>query len=458
MPEADVDPLRWSVADLISAFREGTLSPVEVAEMSLARIEVVDDVLHAFVRVTADLAREQAAAAEAAYRSDEAGPLAGVPVSVKDAFHLAGHPTSLGSLHHIDGVAAKDSGAVRRLRAAGAVFPGKTNVSEFCQSGTTDNLLGPDTANPWDPDRTPSGSSGGAVASVAAGICPLAIGSDGGGSIRNPAAFTGLVGLKPTIGCLADEGGFEVFSPFISHGPLAWRVDDARRLYSVLLDRPVKRQDTSPQRIAWCPRPEGRPVAPGVADRSVDAIAALSGLGHRVEEIDLPLAGWSRGFGDQIIAEEHRRRGSLLADPDRLTEYVRLTLAAGPSLTDADLERAEDAQVDHRAAVDSVFESHDLIATPATAVPAFPLGERPSEIDGVAVGSLWGAFPFAVPFNVSGHPAIVVPVGMADGLPVAIQLVGAARRDALLLDVSEQLEEELALELWRHELPRERVA
>lgn len=141
------------------------------------------------VLATPELSRREAVAAEAAYRNGRPGPLAGVPVSIKDAFHIEGHVTTLGSLAHTNDVARHDSGAVRRLRRAGAVIVGKTNVPEFCQSATTDNLLGPDTANPFDPDRTAGGSSGGAAASVAAGACTLGLGSDGGGSIRIPAAF-----------------------------------------------------------------------------------------------------------------------------------------------------------------------------------------------------------------------------------------------------------------------------
>ena len=157
----DDGPLWWPVQRLVDAYRSGSLSPVEVSELAQARIAEVNPTLHAFVLPTPELARGQAAEAETAYRNGSAGPLAGVPISIKDAFHIEGHVTTLGSLAHTDDVARHDSGAVRRLRRAGAVVVGKTNVSEFCQSATTDNLLGPDTANPFDPRRTAGGSSGG---------------------------------------------------------------------------------------------------------------------------------------------------------------------------------------------------------------------------------------------------------------------------------------------------------
>ena len=260
----DDSPLWWPASRLVSAYRDRTMSPVEVAELAQKRIDEINPTLHAFILPTPELAHRQAGAAEAAYRNGRAGPLAGVPVSIKDAFHIEGHVTTLGSLAHAGEMAGTDSGAVSRLRRAGAVFVGKTNVSEFCQSATTDNLLGPDTANPFDPSRTAGGSSGGAAASVASGTCTLGLGSDGGGSIRIPASFCGLVGFKPTYGTIDDAGGFKAFSPFISVGPLARTVADARCLHTVL-DAGGSGNTTTPdavgaRRVAWCPNPEGRPV------------------------------------------------------------------------------------------------------------------------------------------------------------------------------------------------------
>ena len=226
--------------------------------------------------------KRQAAAAEAAYRNGSPGPLA-VRVSIKDAFHIEGHVTTLGSLAHAGDVARHDSGAVRRLRRAGAVIVGKTNVPEFCQSATTDNLLGPDTANPFDSGRTAGGSSGGAAASVASGACTLGLGSDGGGSIRIPASFCGLVGLKPTYGAVDDAGGFQAFSPFISAGPLARCVADARYMHSVLSVDGIATAGTpagtGPRCIAWCPNPEGRPVDTALGDVVASAVHKLAASG-----------------------------------------------------------------------------------------------------------------------------------------------------------------------------------
>ncbi|MYA84820.1 MAG: amidase [Acidimicrobiaceae bacterium] len=443
----DDSPLWWPVQRLVDAYRCGSLSPVEVSELAQARIAEVNPTLHAFVLPTPELAHRQAAAAEKAYRNGDAGPLAGVPVSIKDAFHISGHVTTLGSLAHADDVARHDSGAVRRLRRAGAVVVGKTNVPEFCQSATTDNLLGPDTANPFDPSRTAGGSSGGAAASVASGTCTLGLGSDGGGSIRIPASFCGLVGFKPTYGTINDDRGFRAFSPFISVGPLARSVADARCLHSVLSVGGAGTADSSPAlsqyRIAWCPRPEGRPIDTGVSNAAAAAVAQLAACGHDVSPVELDLGGWEEIFGPLVLAEEGERRGHLLRGPHELTWYHRRSLMAAERLGPGVVSAARSALAQYRERVDRHFRDYDVIVTPATATTAFDLGCRPQAINGEPVARLWGAFPFAVPFNVSGHPAVVLPAGFVDGLPAAIQLVGRYGSDNELLSLAEQLETEL---------------
>ncbi|WP_347350172.1 amidase [Intrasporangium sp.] len=444
------DDLPWrSIARLVASYRSRELSPVEVTETFLTRIEQLDPQLHSFVRVTPELALGQARAAERAYaEGGQVGPLAGVPVSVKDAFHVSGVVTTLGSLVYRDQVAKHDSGVVRRLRAAGGVFLGKTNTAEFGQSATTDNLLGPDTGNPWDPTRTPGGSSGGAAASVAAGLATVAVGSDGGGSIRIPAAFTGLYGLKPSPGVVPDEKGFRAMTDFVSGGPLASRVADARVMLGVLADRDLARRTvTGPLRVAYCPRPEGRPVDPGVAAAVEQASRAMSLLGHVVTQTDLPVQGWEEIFGPLVLEDEHRERGHLLERfADELTRYERSSLRAALRLDPSDVARAHDALPEYRQRIDRLFDDYDILLTPTNAVPAFPLGQRPTQIAGRDVDALWGAFPFAVPFNTAGVTAASVPCGLADGLPVGAQLVARAGREHFLLDVSEDLEEVLGFD------------
>jgi Asp-tRNA(Asn)/Glu-tRNA(Gln) amidotransferase A subunit family amidase len=446
MPE--IAALALPVAALVAAFRSGEISPVAVCEAALERAEAVDPVLHAFVRTTPVIARAQARAAETAYRNGSAASLAGVPVSVKDTFAVEGVVTTCGSLLHDPAPARADSGAVARLRAAGAVFVGKTATAEFGQSATTDGRLGPDTGNPWDPGRTPGGSSGGAAASVGARSCTAALGSDGGGSIRIPAAFCGLVGLKPTYGRCRDEGGFRGMSAFVCPGPLARSVADARAVYAVLADDPGERRAIAPLRIAWCARPEGRPVDPellAIVEGALRSAASL--LGAEVVPADLPLDGWNDAFGPIVLAEELAERGHLEARADQLSDYERRSLEQARALDPALLAAAPAVHAAVQGAVDGVLARYDLIATPATAVPAFPLGERPREIAGERVSRLWGAFPFSVPFNVSGHPALSLPVGLAAGLPVGLQLVGRRREDHALLDAAAAIEEALGLTL-----------
>jgi Asp-tRNA(Asn)/Glu-tRNA(Gln) amidotransferase A subunit family amidase len=432
-----------SVAELGAAYRAGTCTPVEVTEALLERIDRLDGHLHSFIEVTRKLALAQAADAGRRIAAGDPAPLLGIPVSIKDAFHIEGVVTTLGSLLHRNHVAKADSGVVRRLRMAGAVFIGKTNTAEFGQSATTDNLLGPDTANPWDVGRTPGGSSGGAAASVAAGLATVAIGSDGGGSIRIPAAFTGVYGVKPSPGLCLDEKGFRAMTDFVSPGPLARSVADARVVLGVLADRSYRRgRPPRRLRIGYTPRPEGRPVDPDVI-KVVEATAqALETLGHHVIETELPLGGWQDVFGPLVLDDEHRERGHLLAHhPESLTRYGRASLRAALALDPAVVQRARQLLPAYRRHVDELFAQYDVLLTPTVAVPAFPLRQRPDAIDGEPVEHLWGAFPFAVPFNVAGVPAASVPCGFAAGLPVGAQLVTPSGTEEFLLNVSEQLEE-----------------
>ena len=441
-------PLYWPVAALIAAYRAGRLSPVEVADEVLARIDRLNPSLHAYLVRFDDLTRRQAREAEGAYRAGRALPLSGVPISIKDTFPLAGAVTTFGSAVHRHNVTQQDSGVVRRLRDSGAVFTGKTNTAEFGQSATSDNRLGPEAANPWDTARTLGGSSGGAAVSVAAGLASVALAADGGGSIRIPASFTGLLGFKPTYGLIPDEDGLPAMSDFVCPGPLARCAADARAFLGALLGRRMSRAGAGGGlRIAWCPRPEGRPVDPGVAATVSTAVASLEALGHEVVETALPLEGWNRAFGPLVLAEERRERGDLLERfPDALSDYVRRSLAAAQTLTEGEIAAARAAHRRYRARIAALFETWDAIATPATAVTAFPFDKRPKRIAGREVDWLWGAFPFAVPFNVSGNPAVSLPCGLADGLPVGLQLVMPLNADERLLDLAEDVEDALAFD------------
>lgn len=441
----DGSPLFWPVAELVAAYRAGTLSPVDVTAEALDRIAAFDSQLHAYVTVTPEVALEQARDAERRYRAGEAGPaLLGVPTSIKDLFQMRGVATSLGSLVYRDAIAEADSQIVAALRAGGATFLGKTNTAEFGQSATTENLLGLGCGNPWAPARTAGGSSGGAAASVGAGLASVALGSDGGGSIRIPAALCGLVGLKPTYGTVPGDAAFRAMTAFSCPGPIARSVADARAFMSVLWDGGAVRQKPARQKIAWCPRPQGRPVDPGVAAATRAAAQLLADLGHDVHEVELPLEGWMEAFGPLVLADEWEHRGHLLAeDADALTRYARKSIQAAERVSAADVEQARGHMAAFRSRIDALFAEYDLVVTPTVATTAFPMGERPATIDGQPVDALWGPFPFTAPFNVAGTPAVSLPCGLADGLPAGLQIVGPAGSDALLLDVGEELEEAL---------------
>lgn len=319
-------------------------------------------------------------------------------------------------------------GAVRRLREAGAVFVGKTNTPEFGQSATTENLLGDGCRNPWNPSRTAGGSSGGGAVSVAVGMASLALASDGGGSIRIPAAFCGLFGIKPTFGLVEDEDGFLGMTDFACPGPVARRVADARIFLAVLARaRFARRHIEKTLRVAWCPRPEGRPVDRRVSALTLAAAETLASLGHEMEEVELPVDGWQEIFRILVLADEWRFRGELYATAaDRLTDYERKTLEAAEPLAPAQIAEARQALGEYRARFADFFEAYDLIVTPTTATVTFPLGRRPRTIAGEAVDRLWGAFPFTPMFNVAGCPAASVPCGLVEGLPAGIQLIAPA--------------------------------
>jgi len=442
----DGSPIFWPIPELVAAYRDGRVSPVEVTAEALERIGALDTRLHSYVTVTPELALAQARDAERRYRAGGAWPpLLGVPMSIKDLFEVRGVATSLGSVVYRETISPADAPVVGALRNAGAVFLGKSNTAEFGQSATTENLLGPGCGNPWDAARTAGGSSGGAAASVGAGLASVALGSDGGGSIRIPAALCGLVGLKPTYRSAPDGAGFRAMTAFSCPGPITRSVGDMRPFLQATLGDGFARRPAPRSKIAWCPRPQGHPVEPGVASATRAAVQVLGDLGHDVREVDLPLDGWMEAFGPLILADEWEHRRHLLEHHgDALTEYARRSIKAGERIGAAEVLQAHDRMAEFRARVEALFSDYDLVVTPTTATTAFPIGERPRTIDGQEVDPLWGPFPFTTAFNVAGVPAVSLPCGLADGLPVGLQVVGPTGGEARLLDVCEDLEDALA--------------
>ncbi len=440
---------------MAAAIAKGELSPVDLIDWHLDRIERLNPSLNAFVTVQADQAR--AAASEARERIAAHGPrspIDGLPFTIKDSFDVAGLPTRCGSLFQPDTPAAADSAVMRRMRHAGAVLLGKSNVPEFLASYETDNHLTGRTNNPWDLDRTPGGSSGGEAAAIASGMSPAGIGSDGGGSIRMPAHFTGIAGLKPTPGRISGYGHV----PPLVHpmglvtvvGPMARTAADLRILFDVLagydpLDPfsvPVApRQPAAPFRIGLIEQYGAVPVQPEIRE----AVRRAASLLDAVEPF--PTTGlerapnlWSFLFSelparitrDRIAGREHDAHWTSTEFLYRALEKPEPTARRVVDvLAERDRLRAELARR---------MRDVPFLLTPACGITAFKHGER-RWATGVKDIGLFEAMMPLVPFNLLGLPALVIPCGRSrEGLPIGVQLVGRPFEDEALLDLGIRLE------------------
>ena len=437
----------------VAAVRAGTTTARAAVQASLDRIAAVDGRLGAYQVVRAE--RALAEADEVDRRTDLAElPLAGLPVAVKDNLPVSGEPLRDGSAGSDPAPQGEDHEVVRRLRAAGAVVVGLTRVPELCVFGATDSVYGV-TRNPWDPSRTPGGSSGGSAAAVAAGTVAAAHGNDGMGSIRIPAACCGLVGLKPGLGTVPAGIGVSSWAGMAENGPLATTVADCALLLSVLADRPELAEvapPAEPLRVALslrAPAP-ATPVDRQWADATRRTADALAGAGHTVREADPPYstsmmlaatARWMTGTAEDLAA---------LAFPDRAEARVRRHAALGRRLQSRGIPR-ESGRERWRRAAEGFFADHDVLLTPALAqrpLPSVRWGQR-SWLANVTSNSRYA--PFAAPWNLAGWPAMTVPAGVhSQGTPVAVQLVTRPGGEALLLAVAAQLEQ---LRPWQRLAP-----
>lgn len=441
-------------------FRRRELSPLEVTGVILERIGRLNPELNAFLTVTVERALDDARAAEHAYGGNgEPGPLAGIPISIKDLTPTKGIRTTMGSLLFEDWVPEEDGPFVERVNAAGAVMLGKTNTPEFGWKGDSGNrLIGP-THNPWKHGRTAGGSSGGAAAAVAAGLGPLAQGSDGAGSVRIPAGFCGIFGLKPSFGLVAYYPPSSVEA--LSHlGPMTRTVRDAALLLDVVgqydsRDRNSYAHDTdflaacnggiAGLRVAWSPDLGFASVDPEVREITARAAQRLTELGAHVEEVTPTMPDpWDILDTMWLSAQAGRHRDNFeqvrdKVDPGRIPLIERGRELTAMDLYDAYVRRTEYYHAWRRFLDDG---GYDLLVTPQLPVTAFPAGDNhPGTIDGREVGYLnWTAFTY--PFNLTGHPAATVPCGFAsDGLPVCLQFVGRWRDDATVLRAAAAYEE-----------------
>ena len=448
-----------SAVDIATLVREKKISPVEVTESFLARIDTINPHINAYVTSTPQLARAAAKHAEAAVMAGAAlGPLHGVPFSVKDLVFTAGVRTTAGSQVFRDFIPDVDSVVVARLKAAGGIMLGKTNTPEFGYKATTENLVFGETRSPWALDKTPGGSSGGAGAATAAGLAPLSIGTDGGGSIRIPASFSGIYGLKPTFGRVPNLPGFGGWHSLAHTGPMTRTVADAALMMDVIAlpderDRfslPVGNQTFSQAvqsyprklRIGWTRDLGYAAVDPRVITVIEKAPSVFREIGWEVEEAHPGFSDPVEIFNTTVRAENYVVAGDLLSrHADLLDPGMRVFAQVGAGITALDYLRAEQERSKLYAQLASFFETYDLLVTPTVAVPPFMINTRPREIAGRKVHVI-GWIAFTYPFNLTGNPAASVPCGWTDdGLPIGLQIIGRRCADALVLQASAAFEQ-----------------
>ncbi|MBM3944980.1 MAG: amidase, partial [SAR202 cluster bacterium] len=435
----------------------------ELTEMYFQRIDKLDGRLNNYLTLNRDEAMQQAKSAEqAVMKGGKLGALHGLPISIKDLEITKGLRTTGGSLAYKDRVTDEDSIIVERIRKAGAVILGKTNTPEFGLIGRTENRLGDPCRNPWNPERTTGGSSGGAGGSVIAGLCALAQGSDGGGSIRIPSSYCGVYGIKPTLGRTPRYGGrnaARLTNHFSQLGPMTRTVRDSAVLLQVLAGydpRDVNSLRDTPQdyvaavgkpvkgmRFAWSRNYGYAAVDPEVAEVCEKAAKVFEGLGCVVDEVDFKLESPFDSFWPIYCAMAFASYGYLLADHAAdLTDYGREYIEFGATVTGADYARALGGMDRVRNQLTEVLTKYDFLLSPTMAVPPFEHGKPPTTIAGKKADPFWGFLPFTYPINMAGNPAASIPAGFSkDKLPIGLHIVGRRGDEASIFTASAAFEQ-----------------
>jgi len=453
------EPLYYrSARALRDAIAAGELSAVEVVEAHLERIEAVNPAVNAIVTLVPERALEEAAAADAhAARGERLGLLHGLPVAVKDLMDTAGIRTTYGSPIYADHLPAADALIVQRLRAAGAIVVGKTNAPEFGAGSHTFNQVFGATRNPWDLGRSAGGSSGGAAAALAAGMVPIADGSDLGGSVRNPASFCNVVGLRPSPGRVASTRPGDGWEPMSLLGPMARSVDDAALLLAAIAGRDPRAplaldEDPAPfaalrprglgdVRVAWSETVDGLPLEPEIGGVLTPARERLERLGAEVVEVEPDLAGADLVFETFRSLEFFAGHGADVGtNPELVKPEVRADVERGEALSAAEIVTAAALRTELFRRVGGLLAEFDTLALPTVQVLPFPVEWRyPEEIAGVAMERYYTWMRSCTRISATTLPALSVPAGFtATGLPVGLQLVGRHRgeRDLLALAAS----------------------
>jgi len=453
-----------SATRIAAAIRDKSVSPLEVARMYLERIERLNPKLNAFVDWQPDRVLQQARAAEkAVMRGDELGSLHGVPLSIKSAIDVAGHRCEAGTRLRAGYVATQDAPLVARLRAAGAVILGVTNTPELLMAWETDNLLYGKTNNPWDLTRTAGGSSGGESAAIAAGLSAGGVGSDGGGSIREPAHFTGICGLKPTPGRIPSTGHFpKSGGPFALLGvvgPMARTVADLKILFEAMAGpddgdpssapvslRIVSETEVPMIRIGFFEDDGWTPVTAEIRLAVTQAATLLSQRGLRVDRfrpdgLDEARQLWWKLFGtagSMILGPMLPRHEEEISPI--LKEFLSWT-AAEPTHTGESLLATWLGRDDVRERILLQMRKYPVLLCPTAAISAFRHGERQWQVEGRTVKYL-DAWTYCEWFNLLGFPAVVVPMVLSsEGLPIGVQIVGRPWEEELVLAVASSLDE-----------------
>ncbi len=461
-----------TAGDLARLYRARALSPVEVTKALLVRAEASQASINAFI--TIDHAGAMQAARDSQARFDRGaalGVLDGVPYSVKDLTNTAGLRTTMGSRVMKDFVPSDDAVPVARMRAAGGVLFGKTTTPEWGHKAMTDSPLFGVTRNPWHAERTCGGSSGGAGAAVAAGLGPIALGTDGGGSIRIPAANCGIVGLKQTLGRIPNIHAADLFANHSYIGPMTRGAADAALMFAALEGpdhrdpygmRAPRRLPPLPPgtlaglRIGWALKAGNPRVAADVEATCNASLAAFEAMGASIEPFTIDFAQHVEVFQVTWQTSLRARLKELIEKSgEPVAASLAQTIEQGARHSAVDLAKAQALRTSFFRDVEILFQRFDMLATPMMARDALPLTQDPLaeiEIDGVRAGTMRrDLYPYTWPFNLTGHPAISVPCGFsADGLPLGFQLVGPWDADERLLDLAQRLE---AARPWRQHRP-----
>ncbi len=455
-----------SAAEMASKVRAGELSARQLMGAHLARIEAVNPELNAIVTLVPERALAWAAEAdERQARGEALGPLHGLPIAHKDLVMTEGIRSTSGSRLLADHVPRADDLIVQRLRAAGAITLGKTNVPEFGAGSQTYNEVFGETLNPWDLTRTCGGSSGGAAVALAAGMVPIADGSDMGGSLRNPGSFCSVVGLRPSPGRVPIHPGRSHWSPLSVLGPMARTVEDTALLLSAMagpdaraplsLSTPGEAfaasldRDFSGVRVAWSRDLGGLPVDSRVISVIESSRGAFAGIGCEIEEAEPDWSGADEAFKALRAWEFAQAFAGLPEGADRLLkETLRWNIEQGLGLSAADMARAENLRGQLYQRVHAFMEEYEFMVLPVSQVPPFAVSTRyPEEIEGVAMETYIDWMKSSYFVTLTGHPAISLPCGFTrEGLPVGVQIVGRWRDDFGVLQIARALERILETE------------